>query len=969
MSDNNKLNIKNIPEELIKRDKWVCWRFVVKNDKPTKMPINPHTGRPGSVTDPNTWGTYSEAHAAFQQEMYDGIGFVLTKDDPYTGIDLDKCRNAETGVIEPEAMKIIERMDSYTEITPSERGVRIWVKAVLPDGASNRTPGVEIYDRRRFFTISGNHIPETPLTIEDRQSELDELHSSIFHEPEKKPLDPLLSVQAPLGESDIIENIASRLWSGDSSGYPSPSEADIALCGIIAPITSYDAEKIDRVFRQSGLYKNQGRAEKWNKGHYANGETYGQHTIATAIGNARKNRGSSSQEKKEEIQRKAFEIIKEALDNSHPTEFIFSNQKHLSLLALVRQRDTAGWAIIKERVRGKINLNDLEKAVKEHSPQLEKKINNGGSMPKLLEDSDQCCYYKWKNRIQDNGVRASERVEISNFIFLPKERLTVPDKGEVVIVDALVKDKNPRKLEFLYSDLIFRRDLLNAIPTTEITFTGTDDDVQRVRSLMMKHEAVKKKGVTVAGRHGQYIVLPKLTLSQEGPLKNPPIQFVLHKDILLRSIPSKWPSADAQAETNRAVFALLPWINEANVIALCIGWLFALPWCQMIREAQGWGGFPHLILSGPAGSGKTETGRLLWRLNGIPRSMDPFALPRTPFTRLSGYSTTNLVPLFMDEYKPGNWKNTEVSNIHHELRSLYGGELNERGTRTLKVCEYPLIAPVIIAGEDRPRDPALNDRVITAVFNPDVVEGRLEVQVAFDAIQKAPLEAFALPFWAWSLSYEGWINDLKKERERIIDWGKGKNLSIPNRIINNLSIISFGWTVFKRYANYLNLNIGTFLDGGDLDSALESALSQVLQKGQSRNAFDELMLFIEGMVGNEKLEYGIHFTMKNNDSIVLRLKNVLPEMNKYARETSYKGDILGEAAYRDMLNAMVGQKDSYVKHMQGRGDFERHDNDRNVLRGILIDVSILEERLGIDAEIWKKPTTNTMKQPVSIDKE
>src|SRR5215207_6086067 len=87
---------------------WVCYRVEERDGKPTKVPYSPLTSSKASSTDPGTWGSYAEAVTACESCGHDGIGFVFTKEDPYCGVDLDRCRDPETGEIEPWAQKIID---------------------------------------------------------------------------------------------------------------------------------------------------------------------------------------------------------------------------------------------------------------------------------------------------------------------------------------------------------------------------------------------------------------------------------------------------------------------------------------------------------------------------------------------------------------------------------------------------------------------------------------------------------------------------------------------------------------------------------------------------------------------------------------------------------------------------------------------------------------------------------------------
>src|SRR3712207_2017823 len=265
---------------------WVCWRSEERDGKTTKIPYSPTSGRKASSTDPETWGGYLEAVSACRERGHDGIGFVFTKDDPFCGVDLDRCLDPDTGELEPWAREIIEELESYAEVSPSGTGVHILVRATLPDGR-NRKGRVEIYDRGRYFTMSGRHLKGTPYTIEDRQEQLLALRRRVLGEP---PVDngrraPRPAADTGLSDQEILAKAASadngekfrRLWAGDTSGYEHDgneghSEADLALCAMLAFWTGPDPDRIDAHFRQSGLYR-----EKWERADYR------ERTIARAL--------------------------------------------------------------------------------------------------------------------------------------------------------------------------------------------------------------------------------------------------------------------------------------------------------------------------------------------------------------------------------------------------------------------------------------------------------------------------------------------------------------------------------------------------------------------------------------------------------------------------------------------------------------------------------------------------------------
>ena len=150
--------IENIPGQLTERPQWVCWRVLEREGKkPTKVPYVPGTERRASSTDLMTWRTFSEALAAYEggEPPYDGVGFMFCSADPFAGIDLDKCRNPETGKVAEWAREIISSVkEGYVEISPSGTGVHVVVEGKVRGGGM-RKGKLEMYGRGRFFTITG----------------------------------------------------------------------------------------------------------------------------------------------------------------------------------------------------------------------------------------------------------------------------------------------------------------------------------------------------------------------------------------------------------------------------------------------------------------------------------------------------------------------------------------------------------------------------------------------------------------------------------------------------------------------------------------------------------------------------------------------------------------------------------------------------------------------------------------------
>ncbi|RLM91140.1 hypothetical protein [Haloarcula sp. Atlit-7R] len=369
-----------IPDRLAECEQWICWQEVERDGKPTKVPIKPyHTnGTPNaSATDPATWRGLQIALEFHQSDRVDtdGIGFVFAPKTSIVGVDLDDCREPDTGDLTDWASDIVERLDSYTEVSPSGRGVHVLLEGELPPGR-NRRGDVEMYDEARFFTVTTDHVDGTPETIARRQDALLGVHyeyvqTSPDSDTEAVDLDQAVDAAAetgnevrgggstgdgPNGESDdgkpqalgsksslyarygldfpdiedpalevalhsssvdalpddpptTLDEIAGpgvdldddalleqamasksgdtiaalydgdkELWASPESRYPSQSEADMGLCFYLGFWTGGHPERMDRLFRDSGLYRG-----KWDRVHFANGATYGDVCISRTL--------------------------------------------------------------------------------------------------------------------------------------------------------------------------------------------------------------------------------------------------------------------------------------------------------------------------------------------------------------------------------------------------------------------------------------------------------------------------------------------------------------------------------------------------------------------------------------------------------------------------------------------------------------------------------------------------------------
>ena len=296
-----------LPSELYELSllpQWVSYRKVWNVDKCKfdKIPLNPRNGTRAKANDSSTWGTFAEAFGfaqchGFFHDSSGGLGFELSFG--YAGIDLDDVILSD-GSLKPFAADIVRLMDSYTEYSPSGKGIHILFKLSTPlseigSRRRNDSLGLEMYDSARYFTVTGK-IYGKAKTIAERSKIAQKIYNEYLLISGNKnhatgELGALESKNIYRGDiysdsdSELLEKMFSSfhggkilaLYNGDILSYDNDeSRADLALCNYFAFWTNNDLVRMDRLFRKSGLMR-----PKWDE--KRGSQTYGELTLRKAL--------------------------------------------------------------------------------------------------------------------------------------------------------------------------------------------------------------------------------------------------------------------------------------------------------------------------------------------------------------------------------------------------------------------------------------------------------------------------------------------------------------------------------------------------------------------------------------------------------------------------------------------------------------------------------------------------------------
>jgi hypothetical protein len=168
-------NFIRIPSDLRYIPRWHLWKLEMRPGAkaPTKVPYRSDRRGHAKTDDPTTWSSFVDAYNGFESDVdVAGVGFVLGDvgdGRTISGLDIDKCIDTKTGRIAPWALEFINKASTYTEVSPSGTGVKLLMWGVKPPdtrcqmvvdsetGRPRKGGGskFELYDYRRFFTITG----------------------------------------------------------------------------------------------------------------------------------------------------------------------------------------------------------------------------------------------------------------------------------------------------------------------------------------------------------------------------------------------------------------------------------------------------------------------------------------------------------------------------------------------------------------------------------------------------------------------------------------------------------------------------------------------------------------------------------------------------------------------------------------------------------------------------------------------
>jgi putative DNA primase/helicase len=293
-SENNTGGGDSLPNRLRQHDQWL-----ITHDKPWDDDWHKRPKHPTSWNDDGDLLSFEEAYDRYKSTDNTGVAFRFTDDGPFVGFDFDKVR--EDGDFTGEVLDLVRRLDSYTEVSSSGKGLHVIAEGDRLDDRKNEGQlsdcgELEVYDTDRYFVLTGDlydgftSVESRPTVVRAVQDDyLPERQTFSFTGQQK----PVSEQKFSGGQTDAtpqqvrqtiqayvktdghnVSREVLRLWRGSDEGRPSASEADMAFVKQLCYWCQGDQQLMNECFRASGRMR-----PKWDKVHSSDGATYGEMTI------------------------------------------------------------------------------------------------------------------------------------------------------------------------------------------------------------------------------------------------------------------------------------------------------------------------------------------------------------------------------------------------------------------------------------------------------------------------------------------------------------------------------------------------------------------------------------------------------------------------------------------------------------------------------------------------------------------
>jgi len=559
----------------------------------------------------------------------------------------------------------------------------------------------------------------------------------------------------------------------------------------------------------------------------------------------------------------------------------------------------------------------------------------------------------------DDGESWFERVtnftlDVESFFFKDGERLidmtVVPSTGEQRY-DLTVEAK-------VFNDARRFRD--NVVTGLTTTFEGSPSDLNELRKLVGGQDAPVRTGTHHMGLHpetGEFVT-PDGVLTADGWTDDPEMAYIEREIATERAFELAPDTYDGFDEDEVAeILELLPKTRNSDRFLPVLGWLYTAPFRPYIQKKTGQ--FNTLHVTGETGAGKSSTLSLTWQLLGM--NGEPMSVDDTKFSLITAFASSRSVPIWFDEYKPGDMKDWQLDTFHNLLRKSTRGGVETRGNADKSTTEYHLNAPLMVSGEQAVQGAAEERRSIQTRFRDDVKDPGSETRRAFAKLTGTAYEAdgetrypsgydlqqhaYAYYQFVTAQNEEAVIEQWHRSGEYVRDLLETHGVrGVDDTPLQGIQTIHFGISMYARFAT--GLGADELPSHDEIDAALLYIAEQFGDDGDRKSHLDRFLELTSRAASAEYIEEDQHYTVVKagtpEEEVALKLPLVFDAVSKYARDYGLDGeDMLNTASdYKERVKEAAEKAGTYVN------DASQYTTGLN--RCVRIDSRRAAEKIGFD---------------------
>ena len=499
--------------------------------------------------------------------------------------------------------------------------------------------------------------------------------------------------------------------------------------------------------------------------------------------------------------------------------------------------------------------------------------------------------YEQHGRYYAIGNKKSGDKELSTWTAEPVRIVKIKDNISRVW-NIIAEDKVIKDVSFDAGDLsslpAFKRNIMSLYH--KLLWYGTENELTRVLDYLNQHypKLPSVLGVDMIGMiknniSGNWMVLTQSNAWDVNGKQSDYIYFnpSVKKEIIYA--PDSKITKSQLLDIRKHLFRF----NEVAVCATIVGWMCALFVKQRLYESHSIR-FPVLMIHGQAGSGKSETARHIIQtfFGDIGAMLRVDDITSFAFTALG--SSSNMFPLIYDEYKPALFDNSKIKMISKMIRGLYDNESSMRGQKDLSTREFKIFAPAVVIGESGFEEPALRER------SADVFVSKAEGSKFLDGF----LELSKLQLTSLGNSLLNYTLTLSDDE--IFKMFKAE-LKPAGRVRNNIAMINTGLTLLESFYESMGVKLPL---ASAKEIVSETQMEAQTISGDTRSAVDNILEGIFVMKQSSLINGNSLKVNEDLDEVYIHTPTIYPVFKKWARETSFDGEVISHNEFTKQLRKM-----------------------------------------------------------------